>query len=343
MSMHFIEVAAPGEADQLFLRRGPRPALRAGEVQIAVSAAGVNRPDILQRQGLYPPPADASPLLGLEVAGRIAAVGSGVHAWRVGDPVCALAPGGGYAEYTNVPAVHCLPIPAGFSFIQAAAIIETLFTVWHNVFQRGSLTAGETLLVHGGASGIGTTAIQLAVARGARVLATAGSQAKCRACEALGAERAIHYREEDFVEICRQQTNGRGVDVILDMVGGHYVQRNFRAAAVDGRLVSIGVQEGARAEVNAGLLMAKRLTWTGSTLRAQSMAAKADIARAVQEEVWPLLEHGRVRPIIDRVFPLSEARAAHRYLESGQSIGKLVLQVRDDAVEVVDAATASQR
>lgn len=329
MSMHFIQFDQPGDAGQLQLRTGSRPQPAAGQVQIEVVAAGVNRPDILQRQGLYPPPEGASPILGLEVAGRISAVGDGVDALQVGDPVCALAPGGGYAQYVCVSAGHCLPVPAGYSMLEAAAVMETLFTVWHNVFQRGGLTAGEVLLVHGGASGIGTTAIQLAVARGARVLVTAGSAEKCRACEQLGAERAIEYHREDFVEVCREQTQGRGVDVILDMVGGSYMQRNFRAAADDARIVSIAVQESPRAEVNAALLMVKRLTWTGSTLRPQSDAAKETIARSLRAEVWPLLERGVFRPVIDKVFTLAEAAEAHRYLESGRHIGKIVLRVRD--------------
>lgn len=325
MTMQFIHIKEAGSADQLVLMEGAVPTPASGELLIKVAAAGVNRPDILQREGAYPPPPEASPILGLEVAGHVAGVGSGVENWRVGDPVCALTPGGGYAEYVCAPAAHSLPVPAGLSLQQAAAIVETFFTVWHNVFERGALRGGETLLVHGGASGIGTSAIQLARARGARVFATAGSTEKCQACEDLGAERAINYKEEDFVEVCRQLTGGEGISVILDMVGGSYVQRNFKTAANDGRIVSIAVLEGARVEVNAALLMVKRLTWTGSTLRAQSHHAKQQIAEAVQHEIWPLFSRGEIQPVIDRCFPLAHAADAHRYLESGQHIGKVIL------------------
>jgi len=333
--MLHVDVRASGGPEQLTLVRGPEPRPGPGEVLIAVCAAGVNRPDLLQRQGAYPPPPDASPILGLEVAGRIVACGEGVTTWQVGEAVCALVPGGGYAELALAPADHCLPVPPGWSMVEAAALPEGLFTVWHNVFQRGGLLADEWLLVHGGASGIGTLAIQLAAARGARVLATAGSEERCRLCETLGAELAIPYRQQDFVEQCLRHTDGRGVDLILDMVGGDYIQRNFRAAALDGRIVSIAAQEGARVEVHVGLLMARRLTWTGSMLRPQSVAAKAQMAGELRREVWPLLASGQVRPVIHAVHPLAEVAAAHRQLEAGGVSCKLVLQVADGAEEAV--------
>jgi NADPH:quinone reductase len=286
---------------------------------------------VLQRRGHYPPPAGASDIPGLEVAGTVAAigagaVGAGVRGWQVGEPVCALVNGGGYATMCAAPAPQCLPVPAALDFIAAAAIPETFFTVWTNVFDRGRLAAGETALVHGGSSGIGTTAIQLAVARGARVLATAGSDDKCRACEALGAAVAINYRSADFVEVVREQTGGRGVDLILDMVGGSYVSRNLAALAVDGRLVQIGLLEGEPlAQVDFRRVLGRRLTITGSTLRPRSVKEKGDIADALRREVWPLLERGTVRPVIHATFPLAEAAAAHRLMESSTHIGKLVL------------------
>ncbi|HRY16172.1 MAG TPA: NAD(P)H-quinone oxidoreductase, partial [Candidatus Competibacteraceae bacterium] len=286
-----------------------------------------NRPDCLQRQGSYPPPPGASDIPGLEVAGTVVAVGEGVDHWAVGDQVCALLTGGGYAEYCVAPAPQCLPVPAGLNLQQAAALPETFFTVWSNIFDRGRLQPGETLLVHGGASGIGTTAIQLAKALGSRVLTTVGSPDKVQPCLDLGAERVIHYREEDFVQVVKSITNGRGVDVILDMVGGDYVQRNLSALAVEGRLVFIAFLRGAKVELNLAPVMMKRLTVTGSTLRARPVADKAPIAQALRETVWPLLATGMVKPIIDQTFPLTEAAAAHTLMESNRHIGKILLQV----------------
>lgn len=326
-AMTAVEITLPGGPEVLALTHRPRPTPRAGEVLIRVAAAGVNRPDCLQRQGSYPPPVGASDLPGLEVAGTIAAVGSGVSDWQVGDAVCALLTGGGYAEYCTAPAGQCLPVPRGLDRVQAAALPETFFTVWSNVFERAHLQPGETLLVHGGASGIGTTAIQLGCARGHRVFVTVGDSGKAAACLALGAELAINYREADFVPVIREATQGRGVDVILDMVGGDYVQRNLSALALDGRLVQIAFLRGAKLELNLAPLMLKRLTLTGSTLRARPVAEKVPIARALREHVWPLLESGKVRPVIHQTFPLAEAAAAHRLMESGQHIGKLVLTV----------------
>jgi len=320
-----IEIAAPGPPEVL------RPAVRPvappgpGEVLIRVAAAGVNRPDVLQRQGLYPPPPGASDIPGLEVAGEVVAAGDGAG-WRVGDRVCALVAGGGYAEYCLAPGPQCLPVPAGLTLVEAAGIPETFFTVWTNVFERGRLAPGETLLVHGGSSGIGTAAIPLARALGARVLATAGSAEKCAACAALGAERAINYRELDFVAAVKEATGGRGVDVVLDMVGGDYIPRNLECLAVEGRLVLIALPRGAKAEVSFAPVLFRRLTITGSSLRPRTVEQKGAIARALRERVWPLLESGRVRPVIHSRFPLAEAAAAHRLMESGAHIGKIVLE-----------------
>ena len=325
--MRVVEISEAGGPEVLVPGRRPVPQPSAGEILIRVGAAGVNRPDALQRAGAYAPPPGASDLPGLEAAGHVAAVGPGVSRWREGDAVCALLPGGGYADYVATPAAHALPVPAGLSVVEAAALPETYFTVWHNVFERGRLAAGETFLVHGGSSGIGTTAIQLAAARGARVFATAGSLEKCAACERLGAERAINYREEDFVEVVRAATEGRGVDLILDMVGGEYLSRDVRALAVEGRLVMIAFLGGPKAELNFAQVMTKRLTLTGSTLRPQSVEAKARIAAALEREVWPLIEAGRIRPVMDRTFPLEEAAAAHARMESSAHIGKIVLLV----------------
>ncbi|MCT8997831.1 NAD(P)H-quinone oxidoreductase [Chelativorans intermedius] len=305
----------------------PVPAPGEGEILVRVRAAGVNRPDVAQRKGIYPPPPGASKLPGLEVAGEVAAVGAGVGRWQVGDRVTALTPGGGYAEYCIVHESNALPIPAGFTFTEAAALPETFFTVWHNVFERGGLKAGETLLVHGGTSGIGTTAIQLAVAFGARVVATAGSPEKCAACTALGAERAVNYRQEDFVQAVKELTEGHGADVILDMVGGDYAQRNYDAAAVDGRIVQIAMLGGATATVDLGKLMVKRLTHTGSTLRPRSVAFKARLAAELEARVWPLLAARKVAPVMDMIFPLREAWRAHERMEEGSHIGKIVLDV----------------
>jgi putative PIG3 family NAD(P)H quinone oxidoreductase len=320
-----IEISRPGDPEVLVAVERPRPQPAAGEVLIKVAAAGVNRPDVFQRRGRYPPPPGASDIPGLEVAGTIEQLGVGVREFSVGDAVCALVAGGGYAEYCTAPAAQCLPVPRGMEFVAAAAIPETFFTVWTNVFERGRLQANETLLVHGGSSGIGTTAIQIAHARGARVFATAGSAEKCAACERLGAARAINYRDEDFVAVVRELTEGRGVDVVLDMVGGDYFARNVEVLAIEGRLVEIATLQGVKAELNIQIIMQRRLTITGSTLRARPIADKAAIARAVHTHVWPLLESGAVKPIVHATFPLRDAAAAHRLMESSAHIGKLVL------------------
>lgn len=325
--MRVVEISKPGGPEVLVPAWRPVPQPGPGEVLIANSFAGVNRPDCLQRAGAYPPPPDASDLPGLEVAGRIVAVGEGVDAAMTGTSVMALTPGGGYAQYTLAPASNTLPLPEGISPEQAAAIPETFFTVWHNVFQRGGLCEGEVFLVHGGSSGIGTTAIQLARAFGASVIATAGSAEKCEVCRSLGADLAINYREEDFVEAARAFTGGRGTDLILDMVGGSYVERNYDLSAPDGRIVSIAFLGGAKAEVNFSKLMVKRLTHTGSTLRPRTIAFKAQIATELQEKVWPLIEAGEVGPVMHSSFPLEEASAAHALMESGELTGKVVLSV----------------
>ena len=298
-----------------------------GEILIRVRAAGVNRPDVAQRKGIYPPPPGASDLPGLEAAGEVAAVGPGVARWRVGDTVTALTPGGGYAEYVVVHGSNALPIPHGFTFTEAAALPETFFTVWHNVFQRGGLKAGESFLVHGGSSGIGTTAIQLAAAFGAKTLATAGSAEKCEACVKLGADRAINYREEDFVRVAKEETGGTGVDVILDMVGGDYVARNYDAAAMDGRIVQIATMSGAKATADFARLMVKRLTHTGSTLRPRTVAFKGEIAAELEARVWPFLADRKIAPVMDMIFPLKEAWRAHERMEEGDHIGKIVLDM----------------
>jgi putative PIG3 family NAD(P)H quinone oxidoreductase len=325
--MRMIAARGAGGPEVLEVARGPVPRPGAGEVLIKVAYAGVNRPDVMQRRGLYPPPPGASPIIGLEIAGQIAAQGAGVTGFREGEGVCALVAGGGYAEYCAAPAPQCLPVPQGLTLAEAAALPETFFTVWTNVFDRGRLEPGEAFLVHGGTSGIGTTAVQLAHAFGARVFTTAGSDEKCAFCKRLGAEAAINYRNEDFVEIARRLTGGRGVDVILDMVGGSYVPRNLRALAVEGRLVQIAFQDGSKIDCDLLPIMVKRLTVTGSTLRPRSVAEKGAIAAALKEKVWPLLEAGRVKPVIHKVFPLAEAAAAHRLMEGGTHIGKIVLAV----------------
>ncbi|TRD22176.1 NAD(P)H-quinone oxidoreductase [Palleronia caenipelagi] len=321
--MRVIEISGPGGPEVLVPATRARPEPGAGEVVIRVAYAGVNRPDALQRAGAYDPPPGASDLPGLECSGEVVAAGAGAEA-LVGQQVCALLPGGGYAEYVRCPAAHCLPVPEGLSLREAAALPETCFTVWTNVFRRGSLRGGETLLIHGGSSGIGTTAIQLAHARGARVVTTAGSAEKCAACERLGAERAINYREEDFVSVLKDMG---GADVILDMVGGDYIPRNVRALKPDGRLVMIAFLGGPKAELNFAQVMTKRLTLTGSTLRPQSDEAKAQIARELKAEVWPLIADGRIGPVMDQLFPLEEAAAAHARMESSGHIGKIVLEV----------------
>ncbi|KPQ07776.1 MAG: NADPH2:quinone reductase [Rhodobacteraceae bacterium HLUCCA12] len=322
--MRVIEISQPGGPDVLVPATRPEPVPGAGEIVIRVAWAGVNRPDALQRAGAYAPPPGASDLPGLEASGHVAAVGPGVTRWQVGDAVCALLPGGGYAEQVVTTADHALPVPEGLDLRAAACLPETFFTVWTNVFDRGRLGAGERFLVHGGSSGIGTTAIQLASARGARVFATAGSDEKCAACLRLGAERAINYRDEDFVEVVRAEG---GADLILDMVGGDYLPRNVKALADDGRLVQIAFLQGTKVDLNFAQVMVRRLTITGSTLRPQSVAAKARIAAALEAEVWPLLASGRVAPVIDAEFPLDEASGAHARMESSAHIGKIVLKV----------------
>ncbi|PIE83274.1 MAG: NAD(P)H-quinone oxidoreductase [Candidatus Contendobacter odensis] len=326
-SMTAIEIAEAGDPEKLVPTRRPIPKPASGEVLIQVAAAGVNRPDCLQRQGSYPPPPGASDIPGLEVAGTVVALGENVYHRAVGDQVCALLTGGGYAEYCTTAAEQCLPIPTGLNLQQAAALPETFFTVWSNIFDRARLQAGETLLIHGGTSGIGTTAIQLAKAFGSRVFTTVGSHEKIQPCLDLGAERVINYHEEDFVQVIKEITEKRGVDVILDIVGGDYVQRNLSALAVEGRLVFIAFLRGAKIELNLAPVMMKRLAITGSTLRARPVADKAPIAQALREKVWPLLENGTIRPIIHQSFPLTDAAAAHTLMESNRHIGKLLLRV----------------
>ncbi|MGY6635433.1 MAG: NAD(P)H-quinone oxidoreductase [Alkalilacustris sp.] len=323
-TMSVVEISEHGGPEVLKPATAPVPLPGPGQILIRVAYAGVNRPDALQRAGNYAPPPDASPLPGLEAAGHVADVGAGVTRWRVGDAVTALLPGGGYAEYALTHAEHALPIPDGMGLEAAAALCETFFTVWTNVFMRGGLQAGERFLVHGGSSGIGTTAIQLAALRGARVFATAGSAEKCAACERLGAEAAINYREVDFVEALRAQG---GADLILDMVGGDYIARNIKALATDGRLVQIAFLQGSKVTIDLMQVMLRRLTITGSTLRPQSVAAKAAIARALEAEVWPHLASGRIAPVMDQTFALADAAAAHARMESSAHIGKIVLKV----------------
>lgn len=322
-----IEIAHPGGPEVLVPVERPTPEPAAGEVLIKVAAAGVNRPDVMQRLGKYPPPAGASDIPGLEVAGTVTRIGEGVDRWKPGDQVCALVSGGGYAEYCVAPSPQCLPVPKRTDLTAAAAIPETFFTVWTNLFERGRLKRGESVLIHGGSSGIGTTAIQLARAWSARVFATAGSAEKCRACEQLGADRCFNYREVDFAGGVRELTAGRGVDVVLDMVGAEYFARNVEVLALEGRLVEIATLRGGRTELNIQTIMQRRLTITGSTLRTRPVAEKGAIAAAVGEHVWPLLEAGTVKPILHRTFPLREAAAAQRVMEASTHIGKLVLVV----------------
>lgn len=326
-TMTAIAITEPGGPRVLKPERRPLPQPGPGEILVRVKAAGVNRPDVLQRQGAYPPPPGASDLPGLEVAGEVAAAGEGVKRWKVGDSVTALTPGGGYAEFCLVHETNALPVPHGFTFTEAAAIPETFFTVWHNVFQRGGLKAGENFLVHGGTSGIGTAAIQLAKAFGARVIATAGSAEKCEACTKLGADRAVNYRSEDFVAVVKEVTGGKGADVILDMVGGDYIGRNYDCAAVDGRIVQIAFLQGPKATADFSKLMVKRLTHTGSTLRPRSVEFKGDIAAELERQVWPLLSERRIAPVLDMIFPLREAWRAHERMQDGEHIGKIVLDV----------------
>lgn len=322
--MRAVEISKAGGPDVLQAVQAPMPVPGAGEVRLKLAYAGVNRPDALQRAGAYDPPPGASSLPGLEGAGVVDAIGEGVSGVAIGDEVCALLPGGGYAEYVSTPAVHCLPVPKGLSLAQAAALPETFFTVYSNVIMRGGLKAGERFLVHGGSSGIGTTAIQLARAYGARVFATAGTDEKCAACCDLGAERAINYREEDFVKAMKAEG---GADVILDMVGGDYLPRNVKALAMDGRLVQIAFLQGPKVELNFALMMVRRLTLTGSTLRPQSNLAKVHIAEALRRDVWPLIEAGQIAPVMDSEYALEDAAQAHAHMESSAHIGKIILKI----------------
>jgi putative PIG3 family NAD(P)H quinone oxidoreductase len=324
-----VQIAAAGGPEQLKVTTLPLPQPHAGEVLVRVAAAGVNRPDVMQRQGRYPPPPGASDLPGLEISGEIVQLGAGVSGLALGEQITSLLPGGGYAAYAVAAAPLCMPIPAGLTMVEAAAIPETYMTVWTNLFERGAVKAGETVLIHGGTSGIGTTAIQLAAAWGARVFATAGSPQKARFCEKLGAERGIDYRAEDFVAVIREATKSYGIDVTLDIVAGSYVQRNLDIAAIDGRVVTISLLGGARAEINMNTVLPKRLTLTGSTLRSRTVAQKAAVADAMRRNVWPLLAAGRVKPVIHQTFPLAQAADAHRLMESSGHMGKIVLTVPD--------------
>ena len=326
-TMHFVAAREPGPPDVLVLRDGPVPLPRSGEVLIRVSHAGVNRPDCLQRSGAYPPPPDASPIIGLEVAGTIVACGEGVTGWRPGDRACALTPGGGYAEYCITPAACCLPIPAGLTELEAASLPENYFTVWNNLIDRGRLAAGETVLIHGGSSGIGLTAIQFARQIGAEVITTVGSDAKAAVCRSLGADHTIDYKTRDFVAEVARITDKRGVDAVLDMVGGDYIEKNLKCLALEGRLIIIAFLRGSRVEVDWMRIMMRRLTVTGSTMRASPTARKVELAQALRTRVWPMLESGKVKPVVNRVFPLAEAAAAHALMESSQHIGKIMLAV----------------
>ena len=326
--MRVVEISTFGPPEVLTLTDRPEPFPAAGEILIDVAAAGVNRPDVIQRLGKYPPPPGASDIPGLEVAGTVAALGADVTGWAIGDPICALVAGGGYAERAAVPHEQCLPIPKGLTAIQAAGIPETFFTVWTNVFQRGKLQAGETILIHGGTSGIGTTAIQLAKAFGARILTTAGSDEKCEAARRLGAEHAFNYKTQDWVSEAKRVTDGRGVNVILDIVGGDYIARNVDLLSIEGRLLQIAFLKTGKAEIDFSVMMRKRAWITGSTLRPRTPAEKGVIARDLLEHVWPLLENGTVAPVIHKVFPLADAAAAHRLMQESSHIGKLVLDAR---------------
>ncbi|MGB0576576.1 MAG: NAD(P)H-quinone oxidoreductase [Alphaproteobacteria bacterium] len=325
--MMAIDITEPGGPEVLKPGQKPLPTLGEGELLIKVAAAGVNRPDVMQRQGNYPPPKGAPDTPGLEVSGTIVALADDVTGWAIGDEVCALVAGGGYAEYCAAPALQCLPIPKGISIIDAAALPETFFTVWDNVFTRGGLSAGESILIHGGSSGIGTTAIQLAVATGATAYVTAGSDEKCKACEQLGATKAINYRDADFVDVIQEATDKKGVNVVLDMVGGDYVARNLRVLAKGGRLVQIAVQHGTKAEIPVHVIMTKQITFTGSTLRPRSVAEKALITEQLRDKAWPLIEAGKVKPLIFERFPLADAAKAHALMDSSAHIGKIVLTV----------------
>ena len=327
--MTAIEITAPGGPEALKTATRPVPQPGKGEVLIEVHAAGINRPDVLQRMGKYEPPPGTTDIPGLEVAGTVAVLGEGVSEFNVGDKVCALLAGGGYAEYAAVPAAQVLPVPDGLSFVEAACLPETFFTVWSNVFDRGQLKSGEAFLVHGGSSGIGTTAIPLAKAFGAKVFTTAGSEEKCAACVALGADRAINYKTEDFVEVIKAETGGKGVDVVLDMVGGDYIPRTISIMATEGRHVSIAFLQSPKVALNFFPVMTKRLTLTGSTLRARPVSDKKAIADRLKEKVWPLLSAGKLKPLVYKTFPLSDAAGAHALMESSQHIGKIALIVRD--------------
>ncbi len=328
--MTAVEITRPGEPDVLKPGIRPLPKLAESEVLIEVAAAGVNRPDVLQRRGMYEPPPGTTDIPGLEVAGRVVSTGQKAVRWKTGDWVCALVAGGGYAEYCAAPEGQCLPVPDGFSMVEAACVPETFFTVWTNVFQRGRLKSGESFLVHGGSSGIGTTAIQLAKAFGAKVFATAGNADKCAACEKLGADQAINYRDEDFVEAIGQATGGKGVDVVLDMVGGDYIPRSIKAMAIEGRHVSIAFLRGPKVELNVEPVMRNRLTLTGSTLRPRSVAEKSAIGAELREKVWPLLSSGKIKPVIYKTFLLAEAAQAHALMELSEHIGKIALITRNE-------------
>ena len=326
-TMTVIEAKGAGGPEVLVPAERPVPVPGPGEILIKVEAAGINRPDVFQRQGLYPPPKGAPDILGMEVAGKVVALGPGTTRFKGGDPVCALIGGGGYAEYAVAPETATLPVPQGLSMVEAAALPETVFTVWHNIFERAALKPGEWLLVHGGASGIGTTAIPIAAALGAKVMATVGGAEKAHVCRELGATRAINYHEEDFVEAVHEMTGGNGADVILDMVGGDYVERDLKAAALEGRIVQIAFLKGSKVELDLMRLMLRRLTLTGSTLRVQSAKAKARMAKAIEERIWPLIDEGKFSPVIDSTFPLKDAADAHRRIDDPAHIGKIVLVV----------------
>ncbi len=325
--MTAIAITAPGGPEVLQPTQTAVPVPKSGQVLVKVAAAGVNRPDVQQRMGAYPPPKDASPLPGLEISGEVVALGPEVSRWKVGDKLCALVNGGGYAEYCIAEETQALPIPAGLDMVQAGGVPETYFTVWHNVFERGGLKAGDWFLVHGGSSGIGTTAIQLAKAFGAKVLATAGSEEKCEAMRKLGADRAINYKSENFVDVAKDATGGRGVNVTLDMVGGDYTERNIIAAAEDARIVQIATLGGADVKINIGRMMVKRVTLTGSTLRPRTREIKGGMARALEQQVWPLFAQGKLKVVMDSTYPLAKAADAHRRLETSQHVGKIVLVV----------------
>ncbi|CAB1085428.1 Quinone oxidoreductase (EC [Olavius algarvensis Delta 1 endosymbiont] len=327
--MRYIDIYQPGEPQVMEIKEGETPDPAKGEVLIRVSAAGVNRPDVMQRQGLYPPPPGASPILGLEVSGEVVAIGEDVSAWSISDRVCALTNGGGYAEYVAVPAGQCLPLPEGLPMAEAAALPETFFTVWTNVFDRAGLKPGESFLVHGGSSGIGTTAIQMAKALGSKVFTTAGSAEKCAACQRLGADVAVNYTEQDYVKVLMEATDGQGVDVILDMVGGDYVARNLELAAEDGRVVSIAFLNGSQVEIDMMQILRKRLTVSGSTLRPRTPEAKAGIAQKLRAKIWPLIESQKIKPLIAARFALADAVEAHKLMESSKHIGKIILTVAD--------------